>query len=98
MDTTTAAQQLESLGNPTRLELFRQLVRAGRSGKAVGELQGSLSIPGSTLTHHIQHLVNRGLVSQTREGRSLRCAANFAAMNELMGFLVQECCRDEDAC
>ena len=98
MDTGTAALQLESLGNPTRLEVLRALVRAGSTGKAVGELQRVLDIPGSTLTHHIQHLVQRGLVQQTREGRVLRCSANFAAMNELVGFLTEECCSDERCC
>lgn len=99
MDTEIAAQCLESLGNTTRLEAFRLLVRAGDQGLPVGELQQRLSIPGSTLTHHLQHLVQRGLVIQQREGRVLRCCANYTAMTELISYLTEECCADgNDAC
>jgi ArsR family transcriptional regulator len=98
INTITAAAQLESLGNPTRLALLRRLVRAGTRGQAVGELQTALDVPGSTLSHHIQHLVHRGLVTQVREGRVLRCSVNFNAMNDLVGYLMEECCRDEHSC
>lgn len=98
MQTDTAAGCMESLGNATRLEIFRQLVRAGRSGLPVGELQSRLDLPGSTLSHHVRHLVERTLVQQTREGRVLRCTANFDTMAELVRFLTEECCRDEDCC
>ncbi len=48
-----AARCLEKLGNPTRLEVFRLLVKAGPDGLAVGEIQEHLSIPPSTLSHHL---------------------------------------------
>jgi len=83
---------LEKLGNPTRLEIFRLLVRAGPTGVSVGEIQDRLNIPGSTLSHHISHLVNAGLVNQEREGRVLRCTPNFDLMNQVMEFLISECC------
>lgn len=95
MQILEAADCLESLGNATRLEIYRTLVRAGTRGSPVGELQKRLDIPASTLSHHIQHLVQRSLVSQQREGRVLRCTANYDMMNQLMHFLTAECCRDE---
>ncbi|RUV35614.1 ArsR family transcriptional regulator, partial [Mesorhizobium sp. M7A.F.Ca.MR.228.00.0.0] len=49
-----AAVQLEALGNPTRLQLYRILVRAGDDGLAVGSVQGKLDIPSSTLSHHLK--------------------------------------------
>ena len=98
MHNESAAACMESLGNPTRLTLYRQLVRAGTDGLAVGELQKRLDIPGSTLSHHLQHLVQRELVSQTREGRVLRCCANFSTMTGLVDFLTAECCSDQDCC
>ena len=73
------------------------LVRAGTRGLPVGGLKEKLGIPGSTLSHHLAHLVSAGLVSQSREGRVLRCQAEFSAMNELLGYLTDECCA-EDAC
>ncbi|RVC26363.1 ArsR family transcriptional regulator, partial [Mesorhizobium sp. M7A.F.Ca.AU.002.02.1.1] len=57
-----AAAQLEALGNPTRLQLYRILVRAGDDGLAVGSVQGRLDIPSSTLSHHLKRLVDTGLV------------------------------------
>lgn len=97
MNNQTAATALESLGNETRLRIFRALVRAGPSGLPVGKLKDKLRIPGSTLSHHISQLVAAGLMSQAREGRVLRCTANFATMRNLVDYLVEECCA-EDAC
>ena len=92
MEHAHAARCLEKLGNPTRLEIFRLLVRAGPTGATVGEIQDRLNIPGSTLSHHISHLVNAGLVNQEREGRVLRCTPNFDLMSQVMDFLTEECC------
>ena len=87
-----AARCLEKLGNTTRLEVFRLLVRAGEGGLPVGEIQERLGIPASTLSHHLGHLVNAGLVHQEREGRVLRCRPDFRLMSELVGFLTEQCC------
>jgi DNA-binding transcriptional ArsR family regulator len=92
MEHSQAARCLEKLGNATRLEIFRLLVRAGPAGLAVGEIQEHLNIPGSTLSHHISHLVNAGLVDQEREGRVLRCTPNFNLINQVINFLTEECC------
>lgn len=92
MDLNTAATCLEKLGNPTRLEIVRLLVRAGPEGLAVGEIQEHLGIPASTLSHHILHLVSAGLVRQEREGRVLRCTPNYDLMRALVDMLTEECC------
>ncbi len=97
MEHAHAARCLEKLGNPTRLEIFRLLVRAGPAGATVGEIQDRLGIPGSTLSHHISHLVNAGLVDQAREGRVLRCTPNLELMDRLIAFLTEECCAGMDA-
>ena len=89
----TAAQSLESLGNPLRLSIYRLLVRAGPAGLPVGKIQARLNVPGSTLSHHIAQLVQRGMIEQHREGRSLRCVQNFERMNALIEFLTEECCQ-----
>ena len=92
MKLNQAARCLEKLGNPTRLEVFRLLVRAGAEGLPVGEIQDHLGIPASTLSHHIGHLVNVGLVVQERRGRQLLCRPDFSLMDGLIGFLTDECC------
>ena len=92
MELMQAAECLEKLGSPARLEIFRLLVRAGNPGLSVGEIQRYLGIPASTLSHHIAQLSRAGLLTQTREGRVLRCHPNWAMMNDLVSFLVDECC------
>jgi ArsR family transcriptional regulator len=89
-----AAKQLEALGNPTRLKVYRALVRAGDDGLPVGRLQEKLGVAASTLSHHLHRLILTGLVSQERQVTTLICRANYPAMNSLVGFLVDECCVD----
>jgi DNA-binding transcriptional ArsR family regulator len=93
-----AAARLEALGNPTRLKIYRALVRAGRLGMPVGRLQEKLRIPASTLSHHVKTLVSVGLISQVRDGTTLLCHAEYDVMRGLVDFLVAECCADEAAC
>ncbi len=88
---------LEALGNPTRLAMYRLLVRAGEDGKNVGAIQAAMSIPASTLSHHLKHLELVGLVSRRREGTTHICVAEYMTMNELLGFLSEECCVDSQA-
>jgi ArsR family transcriptional regulator len=89
-----AAKQLEALGNPTRLQVYRTLVRAGAGGLPVGRLQEKLRIAASTLSHHLHRLILTGLVTQERQATTLICRANYPAMTGLIGFLVDECCVD----
>jgi ArsR family transcriptional regulator len=94
MKVEEAAKQLEALGNPTRLQVYRMLVRAGDGGLPVGRLQDKLGIAASTLSHHLHRLILTGLVTQERQATTLICRANYPAMNGLVGFLVDECCQD----
>jgi DNA-binding transcriptional ArsR family regulator len=94
MNIEIAAKQLEALGNPTRLQVYRSLVRAGGGGLPVGRLQEELGIAASTLSHHIRRLVETGLVTQERQSTTLICRAHYPSMNALVGFLVNECCAD----
>jgi DNA-binding transcriptional ArsR family regulator len=87
-----AAAHLEALGNPTRLRVYRLLVRAGDTGMTVGKLQERLDIAASTLSHHLKTLVTVGLVTQEREATTLICRANYPVMHALVGFLVDQCC------
>lgn len=91
-----AAARLEALGNPTRLKIYRMLVRAGDPGLSVGKLQSRLSIPASTLSHHLKTLIIVGLVSQERDVTTLICRANYSMMRGLVEFLVAECCTEAD--
>jgi DNA-binding transcriptional ArsR family regulator len=92
MKVPLVARRLAELGHPTRLTVFRQLVGCGRAGCRVGDLQHTLGIPGSTLSHHLSRLVAAGLVEQRREGRVIRCLPVFEALDETVRFLTDECC------
>lgn len=89
-----AAARLEALGNPTRLRIYRALVKAGDGGLPVGKLQAKLDIAPSTLSHHLKTMLMVGLVSQERQSTTLICRANYDVMNALVDFLVDECCAE----
>ncbi len=90
------AARLEALGNPTRLAVYRILVRAGPDGAPVGDVQARTAVPRSTLSHHLHRLIAVGLVTQERQGTTLICRAEPAAMRDTLGFLLDECCADAD--
>ncbi|HEY9079185.1 metalloregulator ArsR/SmtB family transcription factor [Magnetovibrio sp.] len=90
---TIAADILGALGNETRLLVFRLLVRAGRDGLNIGQIQEHLGTAPSTLAHHIQTLVHAGLVLQTKKGREVICSANFDTMDALVAYLTDQCCK-----
>jgi DNA-binding transcriptional ArsR family regulator len=92
LDYDTAASMLSQLGNITRLKIVRELVRAGDGGMPVGEIKNILNIPNSTLSHHLSHLRNVGLVRQEREGTVLRCFVDYENIDEIVSFLTEECC------
>lgn len=92
MNLADVATRLEALGNPTRLEIYRLLVRAGDTGVPVGRIQSELDVAASTLSHHLKSLLIVGLVTQERAGTILNCRANYPMMRGLVDFLVAECC------
>ena len=97
MKLDTAALILSKIGNPTRLKIVRLLVKAGDRGMPVGAIQKKLQIPGSTLTHHITHLKNAGLIRQQRAQATLFCIMEYDLLNQLINYLTNECCVDNSA-
>ncbi len=95
MELETVAKALKELGHPTRLAIFKRLVKSGYAGIAVGEVQEELSIPGSTLSHHLSSLMSANLIKQRREGRTLYCVPNYEQLDGVLAFLQEECCADE---
>ncbi|CAE6919368.1 Transcriptional regulator ArsR family [Vibrio sp. B1REV9] len=95
MELEAVAKALKELGHPTRLCIYKEVVKAGYQGIAVGGVQDKLGIPGSTLSHHISSLASAGLISQRREGRTLFCVAEFECLDTVIGFLRDECCINE---
>lgn len=92
MDAKLAVGALAALAHDHRLTVFRMLVERGPDGLAAGVIAERLGVPASSLTFHLQHLLRSGLATQRRVGRQLIYAADFAAMNTLVGFLTENCC------
>lgn len=96
MKPANAVLALSALAQDHRLALFRLLVQIGPDGLAAGSIAEALAIPASSLSFHLAHLTRAGLIDQRRESRSLIYTANFAAMNDLVAFLTENCCGGAD--
>jgi DNA-binding transcriptional ArsR family regulator len=86
------ADMFSAMGTEPRLRIMQLLLSAHPDGLVVGDIQGELEIPNSTLSHHLDKLKNEGLVEVQREGTFLRYTANTEALQELLQFLYAECC------
>jgi ArsR family transcriptional regulator, arsenate/arsenite/antimonite-responsive transcriptional repressor len=88
-----AVHALGALANDTRLKVHRLLVQAGENGLSAGFIAGKLGLPASSLSFHLAHLQNAGLVAQRRVGRSLIYSVDFGRMDGLLFYLRENCCR-----
>ena len=95
MEVLTAVSSLSALAQKSRLEIFRLLIQAGKNGVPAGKIGEELDLPLSTLSFHLSQLKQAGLITYRREGRILFYSANYQAMNALMSFLTENCCRGE---
>src|SRR6266478_577483 len=86
------ADMFSAMGTEPRLRIMQLLLSAHPEGLVVGDIQGELEIPNSTLSHHLDKLKNEGLVLVQRESTFLRYTANTDALQELLHFLYSECC------
>lgn len=98
MNNSETATCLAELGNATRLAIFRYLVKMGPKGVPVGDIQKELAIPNSTLSHHISRLSKVELITQTRDGRTLYCKPEISRLQNIIGFLLDECCQGTTSC
>ncbi|KTD22888.1 Transcriptional repressor sdpR [Legionella lansingensis] len=92
MDIKNALKIFDTLSQETRLQVFRLLVQAGPGGLSAGAIGDELKIVHNTLSFHLNHLSNAGIVSSSRQGRYIYYAANFALMKDFIAFIVQDCC------
>src|ERR1700753_3358959 len=92
MEKTGAVTALAALAQDNRLDVFRLLVQAGPEGMPAGAVAEALDLAPNTLTFHFDRLRMAGLVTVRREGRSMIYAARFETMNDLLGFLTENCC------
>lgn len=99
MEIQQALSALGALSQETRLTLYRHLVTAGPAGEAAGALAARFDLAPATLSFHLKALADAGLIHGTRDGRSIRYAADYAAMDALLAYLTEHCCAgDAGAC
>jgi DNA-binding transcriptional ArsR family regulator len=81
-----------ALGQPTRMEVVRLLMRSEPDGMAAGALAEALECPQNTLSTHLSILARSGLINGARSGRSVIYRADIAAIRSLVNFIVHDCC------
>ena len=92
MENLIAVRAFLALGQESRLNIFRLIVQRGAEGLFPSKIQEMLGIPAATLSFHLRELVSSGLLSVERQSRNLIYRANDSLTNELLGFLVDNCC------
>jgi DNA-binding transcriptional ArsR family regulator len=97
MESRDAVVALEALAQESRLGVFRLLVEAGPDGLPAGRIAERMKLPPPTLSFHLAQLKRAGLIACRREGTSLIYSAGFDAMNDLVGFMTENCCGGDPA-
>jgi len=92
MDKKQTLAALAALSQETRLDVFRLLVQAGDDGMLAGDIAQALDVKQNTMSANLAVLLTAGLVSNTREGRNIRYAADIEGLGGMLGFLLEDCC------
>ena len=98
MKPLAAIESLGALAHEHRLAIYRLLIKQGPEGLSAGAVGNRIGLTPSSLTFHLQSLQRAGLIKRMRLGRQLYYSADFSAMNELVGYLTDECCVESAAC
>jgi len=97
MKTAEVIDALGALAHEHRLAVYRLLVEQGPSGLPAGVIGERVGLAPSSLTFHLQSLQRAGLINQVRASRQLIYSADYAVMNQLVGYLTDKCCAAGDA-
>ncbi len=92
MDAKDALAAFAALSQPTRLDVFRLLVKAGADGMLSGEIGAALDVRQNTMSANLTILLSAGLIRNVREGRGVRYFADLDGMRGLLAFLMEDCC------
>ena len=92
MDKLSALETLNALAHETRLDVFRLLVQAGPTGLPAGEVATRLEVRQNTMSTHLAILTRAGMTTKLRDGRVIYYRANYQHMQELLLYLMQDCC------
>jgi ArsR family transcriptional regulator, arsenate/arsenite/antimonite-responsive transcriptional repressor len=92
MDKQSSLLAFDALSQETRLNALRLLIQAGPEGLPAGEIGERLGIKQNTMSVNLKILAQASLITSLRDGRTIRYAASYAAIQGLVLFLMQDCC------
>ena len=92
METKDALKALAALAQDTRLAIFRLLVERGPEGAFAGSIAEALDIPAPTLSFHLKEMTHAELLESNQEGRFVRYTARLAVVQDVVGYLTENCC------
>ena len=92
MENDLAIDCLSALAQPTRLEVFRLLVKQEPDGLPAGEIARRMDVPHNTMSTHLSILTRAGLVSVERHSRSMIYRVELKTIRTLVLFLLRDCC------
>jgi ArsR family transcriptional regulator len=92
MQTKQAITILSALAQESRLAVYRLLIQYAPDGLAASAIADKLGVANATLSFHLKELSHAGLVTSTQTGRYVYYAPVIESMNDLIGFLTDQCC------
>lgn len=92
MDISSALNAFAALSQPTRLNVFRLLVKAGDAGMLAGNISETLNVRQNTMSANLSILAQSGLIRNEREGRHIRYFADMDGVRGLLAFMLEDCC------
>lgn len=93
IDLASAAKLLAGLGHAVRLEVLRLVMQQGRTGLAAGSIATHLTLAPSTLSFHLNQMVQEKILVQRRAGRHIIYTANTHTVTALCKFIELEIAR-----
>jgi DNA-binding transcriptional ArsR family regulator len=87
-----AISALSALAQPTRLAIFRLLIKHEPVGITAGVIAETIGAPHNTLSTHLAILVRAGLLRSSREGRTIIYRSDVEGMQSVISFLINDCC------
>lgn len=96
MEISNAISRLTALAHEGRLRAFREIVQSEQSGVSAGDLSERLRVQPNTLSAQLNLLTASGLIKRRREGRSIIYNPDLSALNEIVLYLIEDCCEGRD--
>jgi DNA-binding transcriptional ArsR family regulator len=92
MEKINALDAFSALSQPTRLDVFRLLIKAGDQGMSAGEISAALDVRQNTMSTNLSILARAGLIRNERQGRNIRYFFDMDGLRGLLSFLMEDCC------